>query len=66
MEEAGGVAELGEGAVLDDAALVEDGDLVGDSDVGQPVGDQEDGAVGGEFAKTGEDAVFGAGVQRYL
>jgi hypothetical protein len=30
---------------LDDAAVVEDDDLVGGDDVGQPVGDEQDGAL---------------------
>lgn len=49
--------------MLDDTPLVQNGDAVGDGHVGEPVCDQDDRAVGGKTAQSGEDAVLGPWVE---
>lgn len=58
-----GAGEVGVGAFLHDPALVQDDDPVRDGHVGEPVGDQQDRAVLGQFAQAGEDPVLRPRVQ---
>jgi hypothetical protein len=56
-----GAARADEGLVgsgLDDATVVEDDDLVGGDDIGQPVGDEQDGALPGQFADRALEVAF--------
>ena len=50
------------GALLGDAAGDQDGDLVGVAGGGDAVGDEEGGASAHDLAQTGEDDLFGVGV----
>src|SRR5579863_6767676 len=56
--------ELGVVAALNDSSLLHDQDLVGAADGGEPVGDDEGGAVLHELRESGLDHGLGLGVER--